>query len=229
MLTGDFEGIGAIVEKHELGVKVDRVLSGSPAKKYGVLSKDIIIKADGVELESLDLYDAVEKIKGPAGSKVVLTILREGEQDMIEKEVIREKIVVPSVESKIVDDENIAIITLNMFGETTSKEFKTALEEAKTKGVSGIIIDLRDNGGGYLQSAVEVLSEMVEKDKLLVETRYRNPLETTSYYSLNPGEVFDKKIVILVNENSASASEITAGALREYEKAIIVGQKTYGK
>lgn len=229
MLAWDFEGIGAVVEKHELGVSVDRVIGASPAKKAGILAKDILVKANGEELKDLDLYDAVDKIRWVAGTEVILTVLREGEQDLLEIKVLREKINIPSVEVKEVEGENITHIIVNLFGDNTTVEFKKALLDAKTKDVDGIIIDLRDNGGGYLQSAIEILSEFIPGDEVLVETKYRNPLENTTYYSLNEGEVFEKKIVVLVNTNSASASEITAGALREYDRAIIVGEKTYGK
>lgn len=228
MLTGDFEWIGANVEKHPLGVLVENVISGSPAKKYWVKAKDIIIKANGEELKDKNLYDAVDKIKWPAGSKVILTILREGEKDLLDIEVIREKITIPSVESKVLDD-TLWYIVINLFWDNTSAEFKKSLKELQSKNITGLIIDLRDNGGGYLQSAVEILSEFTKGWDLLVETRYREAGDNTSYYSQNEGVIFDKKVVVLVNENSASASEITAWALRDYGIAIVVGEKTYGK
>nr|MDD3720188.1 S41 family peptidase [Candidatus Gracilibacteria bacterium] len=228
-LAGDFEGIGAVVEKVDLGVQVSMIIKGSPAKEAGLLNGDLITKADGVDLKDKNLYDAVKLIKGPAGTKVKLTILRAGEISSFEKEVTRQKITIPSVQSKIFDKENIGYIALNMFGDNTSSEFRDELKEVNDKNVKGLIIDLRDNGGGYLQSAVEILSEFIPKGKVLVKTKYKGSLIDNIYYSLNTGETFDKKIVILVNGNTASASEITSGALREYNKAIIVGEKTYGK
>ena len=228
MLTGDFEGIGAVVDKNEFWVVVERLISWSPAKKSGVQSKDIIVKANGVELKDMNLYDAVDKIKWPAGTTVALTILRAWEKGLLEIKVVREKITVPSVEGKVIDN-NIGYIIINVFGEGTVEEFKKALNDLKDKKVNWLIIDLRDNGGGYLESAVSILSEFVKKWDILVDTRYRNSADNTAYNSQNTGDVFDKKMVILVNENSASASEITAGALHDYGKAIIVGQKTYGK
>ncbi|MCD5375369.1 S41 family peptidase, partial [Candidatus Gracilibacteria bacterium] len=229
VLEGDFEGIGAVVEKAPLGVKVERILKGSPAKKYDVRGGDIIIKADDVELEELDLYDAVDEIKGPAGSQVTLTIIRPGEDEILEISVVRQKIHIPSVEQEYFDEENIAYIAINMFGDTTSKEFISAVEEVKTSGAEGLIIDVRDNGGGYLQSAVQILSEFIPEKESLVKTRYKNSFFDENYSSVNDGELYEKAIVVLINENSASASEITAGALREYDKAILVGKKTYGK
>jgi len=132
------------------------------------------------------------------------------------------------VDEKILDD-NIGYIALNLFGENSTQEFKKALQEVEDAKVNGLILDLRDNGGGYLQSAVEILSDFIPNGEVVVETKYRDALFNKKYYSSNNGTTFDKKIVVLVNENTASAAEITSGALREYNKAILVGKKTYGK
>jgi carboxyl-terminal processing protease len=229
MLSGDFEWIGAIVEKHELGVSIDRVINGSPAKKFDIRSGDIVIKVDDISIEGFTVYDAVAKIKWPANTQVKLTILRQWEGDFIEKTVLREKIKIPSVDSKILEGTQIGYITVNIFWDETAHDFNKVLDDFTAKKVEWIIIDLRDNWGGYLQSAVEMLSHIIEDGKVLVETKYRNPLENRNYYSINDGNIYTWKIVVLVNGNSASASEITAWALREYDKAIIVGEKTYGK
>ncbi|MDD5769342.1 MAG: S41 family peptidase [Candidatus Gracilibacteria bacterium] len=229
VLSGDFEGIGAVIDKNELGILVDRVLKGSPALNSGIRQGDIIIEANGVSLKDLTLQEGVNNIKGPAGTKVVLKILRAGENDFIIKEVIRDKIKIPSVDTKDINNQEIGYISINLFGENTSKEFAEILNTFNNEKIKGIIIDLRDNGGGYLQSAVEILSNFIEKGKLLVTTKYKNSLLNNYYYSENFGEVFDKKIVVLINGNSASASEITAGALKDYNKAILVGEKSYGK
>ena len=228
-LTWDFEGIGAVVEKVTWWVLVERIIKWSPAKKYDVRSGDIIIEANGVELVDLDLYDAVEEIKGPADTQVLLKIVRPWEEKLLEIQVKREKIHIPSVEEEYFEAENIAYISINLYGETTAEEFSQALENVSDSWVEGLIIDVRDNGGGYLQSAVEILSEFIEKDELLVETRYQESFFNQSYKSFNRGGIFNKKIVVLINGNSASASEITAWALREYDRALLVGEKTYGK
>ena len=228
-LSWDFEWVWAVVEKTPIWVKVERILKGSPAKKYDVRAKDIITEVDGISLEWMDLYDAVEKIKGPAGSQVVLSILRPGEEAVLKINVIREKIHIPSVEEKYFEAENIGYIALNMFGDTTAIEFHEALKNISASWVDGLIIDVRDNGGGYLQSAQQILSEFIPEGEVVVKTRYKDTFFDQSYFSQNIGPLFDKKIVVLMNGNSASASEITAGALREYDKAILVGEKTYGK
>ncbi|MFK7780266.1 MAG: S41 family peptidase [Candidatus Gracilibacteria bacterium] len=227
VLSGDFEGIGAVVEKNELGVIIERIIKGSPAKKYGLKSRDIIIKANNIELEGLGLYDAVDKIKGKAGTKVMLEIIRPRENKILKIEVIREKIKIPSVESKELEDGKIGYIAINMFGENTAREFRKELDLYLNK--EGLIIDLRDNGGGYLQSAVSILGNFIEEDKNLVTTKYKDIFSTISYPSFNEFPIYEGKIVVLINENSASASEITAGALKDYNKAILVGKKSYGK
>ena len=228
VLSGDFEWIWAVVEKVPLGVKVARILKGSPAKKAGILANDIVVSANNEELEDMDLYDAVEKIKGAAGTLVDLKILRVGEPDFLEISVVRDKIQIPSIESEVLDD-SIGYITLNLYGETTAQEFQTSLKElVEQKNIQGLILDVRDNGGGYLQSAVEILSHFIDDGEIIVQTRYRDSFFNKNYYSSNDG-VVRIPIVVLVNGNSASASEITAWALREYNKAIIVWEKTYGK
>ena len=228
VLSGDFEWIWAVVEKVPIGVEIERIIKWSPAKKYWVRAWDIVLEANEHKLDELSLYDAVDKIKWPAGTTVLLKILRPWETEVLEITVIRDAIKIPSVEEEYFEQEKIFYIALNLFGEETSQEFKKILN-AIPKSAEGLIIDLRDNGGGYLQSSVEILSEFLEKNTPLVETKYRDAKYNTSFYSNNNWDVFDKKIVVLVNENSASASEITAGTLREYNKAIIVWKKTYGK
>lgn len=146
-LSGDFEGIGAVVEKVPLGVKVERIIKGSPAKAFDIRADDIIISANGTDLADLDIYDAIDHIKGPAGTQVTLEILRPGEESILTKEVTRAKIQIPSVELEFFEEENIAYIALNMFGEHTASEFIASLSQVRESGSEGLIIDLRDNGG----------------------------------------------------------------------------------
>lgn len=230
VLSGDFEGIGAVIEKNDFWVIVERIIAGSPAKDAGILSGDIITKANGEVLKDLSLTDAVAKIRGPAETSVSLEIIRTGQKEILTKSVIRKKINIPSVDGKILEGSGASIgyIALSIFGEKTADDFQKILDDLSTKKPDGLIIDLRDNGGGYLETAVAILSNFVEKDKVLVTTKEKNPFMNRSYFSY--GNTWKQiPIVVLVNENSASASEITAGALKDYNIAIIVGQKTYGK
>jgi len=227
-LSWDFEWIWAVVEKTPIWVKIDRILKGSPAKKYWLLKNDIITEANGNKLEWLSIWEAVEKIKWPAWTKVKLKLLRIWEKEVLEKEVVRDKIKIPTVETKVFEDnKDIWYIALNMYWENSSEEFKKALEEMIDK--KGIIIDLRDNWWGYLTSAVEILSDFIENWKELVSVKWKNILDNTSYKSAWFWDKYMWKIVILINWNTASASEITAWALSDYKKAILVWTKSYWK
>lgn len=225
-LSGDFEWIWAFVDKNALWIKLERIIKGSPAKKYGLRSGDIVMKANNVDLWELDLIEWVSHIKGPAGTKVTLEILRVWEKDILKIDVIRERIQIPSVNSELFDD-NIWYISINQFGDNTYDEFHKSLKELKD--TQWLIIDLRDNWGGYLQSAVLILSELIENDETLVVVKHKEFYKNIAYPSINDGDIYDKNIVVLINENSASASEITAWALRDYDKAILVWKKSYGK
>ena len=229
MLSWDFEWIWAVVDKLEIWVQIERLIKWSPAEKYGLLKDDVIIKADDFELKNLSLFDAVWKIKWPAWTKVLLTILRAWESEALEIEVVRQKIKIPSVEQKIFEDENIWYIAVNIFGHWTSEEFIKALEKTEDSKTDWLIIDLRNNGWGFLWSAVEILSEFIEGGKPLVVTKHKDRFFNEWYRSSNSWKMFWQKIVVLINGSSASASEITAWALQEYKKAIIVWEKSYGK
>lgn len=225
-LSWEFEGIWAIVEEHPLWVEIERVIKWSPALKYGIKSKDILISANGENLQDLDLYDAIELIKWPAGTRVDLEVLREWETEILTISVIRDRINIPSINSEILDN-NIGYIALNMFGEETLDEFEKALESMKN--TQGLIIDVRDNWGWYLHTATEILSELLPHDTLLVVTKYPWFQPNEVYKSINYGPVYEKPIVVLINENSASASEILAWALHDHKRWILVWKNTYGK
>jgi len=227
VLSWDFEGIWAVVKKIPLWIEIERIIKWSPAKKYGIQEKDIILKANDIELKDLLLYDAVGKIKWPAWTKVSLNIIRKGEKDLLNIDVIRAKIKIPSVQSKILKKDNIWYIEVNMFWQNTSEDFEKELN--KLKETKWLIIDLRNNWWWYLQSAVNILWNFIWNWKILVTTKYRDSFFNIAYRSVNSWIKYNKKIVIIVNGSSASASEITAWALSDYKKAIIVWEKSYWK
>ena len=227
VLSWDFEWIWAVVEKNELWVSIERIIKWSPAKKYWLKSKDIIIKANEHKLEWLDLYDAVDFIKWKAWTNVLLEIIRPWEKNILKINIIRQKIKIPSVDSKELNDGKMWYISINMFWEDTSRQFRKELDNFFNK--EWIIIDLRDNWWWYLQSAVEILSNFVEDDKTLVTTKYKDIFSNIRYPSINQYPLYKWKIVVLINENSASASEITAWALKDYNLAILVWKKSYWK
>lgn len=228
-LSWDFEWIGAVIQKNEIWIIVDRVLKWSPALNSWVMKWDIILEANWKELKDLTTTQAVWFIKWPAGSKVSLKILRVWEKEVIQKEITRSKITIPSVDTQDIWEKEIWYISLNIFWEHTSKEFSEILSTYNKKEIKWIIIDLRDNWGGILQIAVEILSNFIEKWKVLVTTKYINEKLNEKYYSENFWDIFNKKIVILINWNSASASEIMAWAMRDYNKAILVWEKSFWK
>ena len=229
-LAGNFEGIGAVVDANELGVSVDSVLPKSPAEASGILMGDVIVKIDGTEIKGLSLEDAVKKIRGPAGTKVTLDIIRtdsKGEKSLVEKVVTREHVDVPSIDSKMLDG-NVGYIMMSIFGQNTASDFTSALDKLMAKKPVGLIIDLRGNTGGFLDAAVAILSHFVDKGKPVVTIKTRDPSGDETSFSKGDDPV-RIPIVLLVNGNSASASEITIGALHDYKLAIIVGEQTYGK
>lgn len=230
IINWDFEWIWAVIEKHELWILIDTLIKGSPALKWWLLKWDIIIEANWIILKDMTSTQAVWYIKWPAWSEVKLKILREWETDFLYKTIKREKIVIPSVDTQDLNDEEIWYISINIFWEHTSLEFEEMLEDyQKNEKIKWIIIDLRDNWGWLLSSAVEILSNFIQDWKILVTTKYKDVSNNYSYTSRNNWEIFNKKIVILINWNSASASEIMAWALKDYNKAILVWEKSYWK
>jgi len=226
-LSWDFEWIWAVVEKVEIWVMVERILKWSPASKFNIFKDDIITEANWIKLEWLDVSEAVSYIKWKAWTEVVLKILRKWEKEVLEIKVKREKITIPSVEEETFLDGKIWYIALNIYWDNSFIEFAKALEN--TKNTKGLIIDLRDNWGWYLESATEILSLFIKNGELLVTTKHKWLAENEIYKSTNMWNIYNWKIVILINGNSASASEITAWALKDYKKAIIVWEKSYGK
>lgn len=227
-LGGHFEGIGA-----ELGLKNNQIvvvtpLKNSPAEKAGVKAGDIISKVDGASTKNWTLNQAVSKIRGPKGKKVVLTMSRKEKE--VDISVVRDQINVPFVELSY--EEKTAIIELSRFGDDTDRLWDQAINkivDAQEKGnVDSIVLDMRGNPGGYLDGAVYIASEFLPKGSLVVKQEFADkPTET--YLTKREGKLLSIPLVVLVNEGSASAAEIVAGALRDYKRATLVGEKTFGK
>ncbi len=227
-LQGKFEGIGA-----QLGLKEGRIiviapLKQSPAEKAGVRAGDLINEVDGVKTVGWTLPQAVSKIRGPKGTKVKLTLERNNKEFFVT--ITRDQIVVASVELSF--NKNVAILKLNQFGENTNEEWDKAISEIKSKWqakqVKGMILDLRDNPGGYLESSVYLASEFLPQGSLVVKQESTvNP--SRDYLVEREGKLIDIPLVVLINKGSASASEILAGSLRDHKKAKLVGEKSFGK
>ena len=234
-LLGSFDGIGIQIGFKGNQLAVIAPLPNSPSEKAGIEAGDFIVgikdEAKGIERGTvgISITDAVSAIRGPAGTTVTLTLLREGQEEPIVVDVVRESIDVPSVTLTFVgDDENIAQVRLLKFGGETEAEWEEAvIEILKKQSLKGIVLDLRNNPGGYLQGAVDIASEFMKTGRVVViEERGEQKSE---YVVEKIGRFPNTPLVVLVNQGSASASEILAGALRDDKKVKLVGEKTFGK
>ena len=225
-LSGEYEGIGAYVDLDGEFLTIISPIEGSPAEAAGLKPGDAIIAIDGEDMTGSTPEEVRQRVLGPAGTEVKLTITREGESEPLEFLITRARIVVPSVTGEMRED-GIAYIDINTFGDKTTGELDTALEAVLRQNPRGIIIDLRNNPGGYLNTAVEVASEFIDDGVILYE-QYGDGKRDT-FRALGNGRATDLPIVVLINEGSASASEILAGALQDYGRATLVGVQSYGK
>ena len=225
-LEGSFQGIGAELGKRQDKLVIISTLDDSPAKKSGLLANDVIVKVNGEDAGSWSIDQAVSKIRGAKGTTVKLTILR-GEDGIKEFSITRDEITNPSVKSEILDG-NIGLLRISRFGESeTTMLSRKAAEEFKAKGVKAVILDLRGNGGGYLNAARDV-SSLWLNDKVVVTERAGGKI-TETLRSDNDAPLAGIPTVVLVDGGSASASEIVAGALHDNKAAKLVGEKTFGK
>jgi len=225
-LAGSFEGIGAYVDTTTDYLTIISPIPGSPAEKAGLQPGDKIVKIDGNDMTGINAEVVRLKVLGPAGSVVKLTVAREGESTPLEFSITRDKIVIKSATGKMLDN-NIAYIQVTTFGDNTTSELLSTLTELMAQNPKGLILDLRNNGGGYLQTAVEVVSQFVSKGVVLIEKSGDG--KQTNYDVIPGGLATNIPMVVLINEGSASASEITAGALQDYGRAKLVGVVSYGK
>lgn len=227
-LMGNYVGIGIYMvlnEEHNL-IQVLAPIKESPAEKAGLLPGDLITKVDGVEYSGDQMTAASNKIKGEAGTKVKLEILRD--KKVLEVELTRAEIQMNPITAKVLEqDKKIGYIEFASFDEGTGEEFKSKFEELKKQNIESLVIDLRNNGGGLVSEALEIADYIINKGDTLLITVNKSEEEEITKARTNP--IIEMPIVVLVNENTASASEILAGALKDNNKAIIVGTQTFGK
>jgi carboxyl-terminal processing protease len=225
-LLGKYEGIGAYVDIRGDYLKIISPMPGSPAEKAGLRPGDTVIKVDGDDMTGVNGNLVLSRILGPAGTDVTLTIVRDGENEPFDVTITRAAIKVASVESEMLDDD-IAYINILTYGDETAKDVHQALVELMAKKPTGLILDLRYNTGGYLEAAIDIVSEFIPSGTVMYE-EYGDGTRKT-FEARGKGVAYDIPMVVLVNEGSASASEITAGAIQDLDRGELVGVTTYGK
>lgn len=223
---GNYVGIGIYISayKESNEIVIIKPMEGSPAEEAGLLPGDIITKVDGVEYNGDTIDEMTNKIKGPEGTKVKVEIKRNGQTQEIEVE--RRKILISHIDSKIIED-NIGYISISDFEGGCAQEFEENYKNLEEQGIESLIIDIRNNGGGLVDEAIAILELITDKGSTLLITTDKNEAEEVTKSEKDP--IINMPIVLLVNEYSASASEIMAGALKDNNKATLVGTTTYGK
>ena len=225
--TGEYGGIGATIKKRNNKTLVSELYENSPASKNGLIPGDEIISIDGVLVFKKSLEEVGSLLKGPAESIINIKILRNGEEQT--KEVKREKIQIPAVNFAKKVNESTGIIKLTSFTNTAASEFKKALINLQKENIENLIIDLRSNGGGLLNEAVKIVNFFIPKGQKVVSTKSRLKEMNRSYVTQAPPIAENLKLAVLIDEYSASASEIVAGSLQDLDKAVIIGNTSFGK
>jgi carboxyl-terminal processing protease len=225
--TGNFEGIGAYVElAEEGGVLIVQPFEGGPAQEAGLRSGDVIIAVDGLDIVRLDLDASLALVRGPANSEVTLTVRRTGEREPFDVTVTRQRIEVPTVESDLLDGD-VGYVALFEFNQQASRRLNEAVEALLERGANSLVLDLRNNPGGFLDQAVDVADLFLPEGDVLIQ---RDVDGNTRSHQSDDGDAAEEiPLVVLVNGGSASASEIVAGAIQDLDRGMLIGEPTFGK
>jgi len=226
---GEFGGLGIQIDKKGDYITVISPIEGTPAYRMGISAGDRIIKVNGESIVSMSTDEAIKRMRGDIGTQVTITIGRPGVQNPLEFTIIREAIKIRSVPYSFVMDNQVGYIRISQFNENTTPELREALNTIEQENIKGLIIDLRWNPGGLLDQAIDTVNEFIGDGKLVVETKGRLDNTNRQYYTRNRTKERDYPIVVLVNEASASASEIFAGSLQDWDKGLVLGKTTFGK
>jgi carboxyl-terminal processing protease len=226
--SGKFGGLGIEVGMESGVIKVISPIDNTPASKAGLKAGDYIVKIDGVQVQGKSLMDAVDLMRGPVGSSIVITVKRRGVKKPLIFNITREVIQVQSVRSELINN-NIGYIRLSSFNENSSEQIKEKINKLnKNKNLKGYILDLRNNPGGLLSQAIKISDFFLENGEIL-STKSRNVSENRKWFAKKGDITEGKTLIVLINYGSASASEIVAGALKDHKRAIILGENSYGK
>ena len=226
---GKFGGIGVEITVKDGLLTVVTPIEDTPAWKAGIKANDRIVKINNELTREMTITDAVKKMRGKPAEPVNITILRESEKKILEFKIIRDIIKIKDIKEARILEDGIGYIRLVEFRENTPQDINAALENLSKAGMNALILDLRNNPGGLLEVAVKVTERFIEKDKLVVSTKGRKPSQDFKFISHSDHPILNLPMVVLINEGSASGSEIVAGCLQDYRRALILGVKSFGK
>lgn len=228
-LVGSFEGIGVQFQMLEDTLYVEQTISGGPSEKVGVLPGDRIVIVNDTSIAGVKMSTPkiMKRLRGKKDTEVNIKVLRRGNKDLIDFKIIRDKIPLFSIDASYMIAPGVGYIKLNKFSATSNKEFDEAFEKLKTQGMTTLIFDLQSNGGGYLQTAYKLADDFLSSKQLIVYTEGRSG--RTNYVASEKGCFREGKLILLVNEYSASASEILSGAVQDWDRGIVLGRRTFGK
>ncbi|MBN2543361.1 S41 family peptidase [bacterium] len=226
---GKFEGIGVVIGIRNDVLTVISPIEGTPGYRAGLQAGDQIVKIEGKSTKGITMDGAVDKLRGPRGSLVTITIKRMGEPKLIDYDITRDVIEIKSVPYYGLLENNIGYVRLSRFSEESGRELRDAIDELNEMDIDGLILDLRNNPGGLLAQAVEVSGAFLPADNLVVYTKGKSTFQDKEFNTRMDGLFKDKPLLVLVNNGSASASEIVAGAIQDHDRGVVMGQKTFGK
>jgi carboxyl-terminal processing protease len=226
-LSGEYEGIGALVDTSTEYLTIISPFKNSPAETAGLLPGDQVVAIDGDDMTGVDPNVALKRVLGPAGTTVTLTIKRDSSETPFDITIVRQRIVIPNVESDLLEGD-IAYISISRFSDRVDLDFREALTDLLAQNPKGLIVDLRGNGGGYLHIVVSITSEFIEEGNILIE-EFGDGSQKDYPALKSKGIALDIPLVVLIDGGSASASEIFAGAIRDYDRGILIGETSFGK
>lgn len=227
--SGQFGGLGIVIGIKEGALTIIAPMEDTPGFRAGLLAGDRIVEIDGVSTDGMSLPDAVKKLRGEPGTRVTLRILRQPANEFLTKEIERANIEVATVKDARILQDGIGYIRITQFSEPTAEALAKEIERLRKEGLRALIIDLRNNPGGLLSSAIDVAQQFLDRNLVIVSTQGRQPAQNKVYRSRQRARFDGFPIAVLVNGGSASASEIVAGALQDHRRAVLVGEKTFGK